>query len=71
MEIDLSIIQPAQLIDKVWKCPACREAELITKDGIDHKGKRHWQILSLKDLFNIQLAYQELQRKEHEIMFRE
>ena len=71
MEIDLSITQPAHLIGKLWKCPMCHVVETITLAGIDHRGCKHWRIASLIDLFDLQIAYQDLARREHEIMFRE
>ena len=71
MEVDFSITQPAHLIGKLWKCPACKEIETITLGGIDHQGHKHWRYCSLIDLFDIQIAEQNLERRIHEIMFRE
>ncbi len=71
MEIDFNIKSKDQLIGKDWKCPFCHHNISITMMGIDHRGHKHWQYFSLEDLFDLQLAHQELALKEREILFRE
>jgi hypothetical protein len=68
---DYSISKPEDLIGKTWNChyPGCGKTEEVTKNGIRHIAKKHFFNLSLQDLYDEQIALQEMERAERKIWF--
>lgn len=55
------IKEPKDLIGQEWTCWRCNQKEIITKDGISHIRKNHFERYNLHELFLLHVYDKELE----------
>ena len=57
------------LIGTTWKCPRCKQEEIITKDGVVHSCPGSWICKRLDQLWDDYLAYEEFRKIERKFLY--